>query len=63
LRRANAATLLTINGSNELINLGGGLGSRYADVHAARHRAGDRLDDHIVRVFVRRRLGVALVTR
>lgn len=30
LWRANAAALLTINGSNELINLGGGLGSRYA---------------------------------
>ena len=28
--RANAAALLTINGSNELINLGGGLGNRYA---------------------------------
>lgn len=30
LLRANAAALLTINGSNELINLGGGLGNRYA---------------------------------
>jgi len=30
LWRANAAALLTINGSNESINLGGGLGSRYA---------------------------------
>jgi drug/metabolite transporter (DMT)-like permease len=30
LLRVNAAALLTINGSNELINLGGGLGSRYA---------------------------------
>jgi uncharacterized membrane protein len=30
LWRANAAALLTINGSNELINLGGGLGNRYA---------------------------------
>jgi hypothetical protein len=30
LWRANAAALLTINGSNELINLGAGLGSRYA---------------------------------
>jgi drug/metabolite transporter (DMT)-like permease len=30
LWRANAAALLTINGSNELINLGGGFGSRYA---------------------------------
>ena len=28
--RANRAALLTINGSNELINLGGTLGSRYA---------------------------------
>jgi len=28
--RANMTALLTINGSNELINLGGGLGSRYA---------------------------------
>jgi hypothetical protein len=28
--RANAAALLTIEGSNKLINLGGGLGSRYA---------------------------------
>ncbi len=28
--RANLAGLLTINGSNELINLGGGLGNRYA---------------------------------
>ncbi len=28
--RANTAALLTINGSNELINLGGGLGNRYA---------------------------------
>jgi drug/metabolite transporter (DMT)-like permease len=30
LFRANAAALLTVNGSNELINLGGGLGNRYA---------------------------------
>ena len=30
LLRNNAAALLTINGSNELINLGGGLGNRYA---------------------------------
>ena len=30
LFRANAAALMGINGSNELINLGGGLGSRYA---------------------------------
>jgi drug/metabolite transporter (DMT)-like permease len=30
LLRAEPAALLTINGSNELINLGGGLGSRYA---------------------------------
>jgi uncharacterized membrane protein len=30
LLRANAAALLTVNGSNELINLGGGLGNRYA---------------------------------
>jgi drug/metabolite transporter (DMT)-like permease len=30
LFRANAAALMSINGSNELINLGGGLGSRYA---------------------------------
>ncbi len=28
--RANTAALLSINGSNELINLGGGLGNRYA---------------------------------
>ncbi len=28
--RANTTALLTINGSNELINLGGGLGNRYA---------------------------------
>jgi drug/metabolite transporter (DMT)-like permease len=28
--RRNTAALLTINGSNELINLGGGLGNRYA---------------------------------
>ena len=28
--RANTRALLTINGSNELINLGGGLGNRYA---------------------------------
>ncbi|MGB7099075.1 MAG: hypothetical protein WBD95_09945 [Xanthobacteraceae bacterium] len=28
--RANRTALLTINGSNELINLGGALGSRYA---------------------------------
>ena len=28
--RTNTAALLTINGSNELINLGGGLGNRYA---------------------------------
>ena len=30
LLRNNAAALLTINGSNELINLGGALGNRYA---------------------------------
>ncbi len=30
LLRQNTAALLTINGSNELINLGGGLGNRYA---------------------------------
>jgi hypothetical protein len=30
LLRANATALLTINGSNELVNLGGGLGNRYA---------------------------------
>jgi drug/metabolite transporter (DMT)-like permease len=30
LLRTNTAALLTINGSNELINLGGGLGNRYA---------------------------------
>jgi uncharacterized membrane protein len=30
LLRVNAAALLAINGSNELINLGGGLGNRYA---------------------------------
>ncbi len=30
LLRANTTALLTINGSNELINLGGGLGNRYA---------------------------------
>jgi hypothetical protein len=30
LVRANTAALLSINASNELINLGGGLGSRYA---------------------------------
>ncbi len=30
MRRANAAALSTIEGSNKLINLGGGLGSRYA---------------------------------
>ena len=34
LWRANAAALLTINGSNELINLGGGLGNRYALIFA-----------------------------
>jgi hypothetical protein len=28
--RANTSALLAINGSNELINLGGGLGNRYA---------------------------------
>jgi EamA-like transporter family len=28
--RANTAALLSINGSNELINIGGGLGNRYA---------------------------------
>jgi hypothetical protein len=28
--RANTVALLSINGSNELINLGGGLGNRYA---------------------------------
>ncbi len=28
--RANTGALLAINGSNELINLGGGLGNRYA---------------------------------
>jgi hypothetical protein len=28
--RANTAALLSINASNELINLGGGLGNRYA---------------------------------
>jgi hypothetical protein len=28
LFRSNAAALLTVNGSNELINLGGGLGNR-----------------------------------
>ncbi len=28
--RTNTAALLTVNGSNELINLGGGLGNRYA---------------------------------
>ena len=33
MRRANAA-LLTIEGSNKLINLGGGLGSRYALIFA-----------------------------
>jgi drug/metabolite transporter (DMT)-like permease len=30
LFRSNAAALLSINGSNELINLGGSLGNRYA---------------------------------
>jgi uncharacterized membrane protein len=30
LLRSNTAALLSINGSNELINLGGGLGNRYA---------------------------------
>ena len=30
LMRANTAALLSINASNELINLGGGLGNRYA---------------------------------
>jgi drug/metabolite transporter (DMT)-like permease len=30
LLHANAVALLTVNGSNELINLGGGLGNRYA---------------------------------
>jgi drug/metabolite transporter (DMT)-like permease len=30
LFRAHAAALLAVNGSNELINLGGGLGNRYA---------------------------------
>jgi len=30
LMRTNTAALLSINGSNELINLGGGLGNRYA---------------------------------
>jgi hypothetical protein len=30
LIRANTAALLSINASNELINLGGGLGNRYA---------------------------------
>jgi drug/metabolite transporter (DMT)-like permease len=30
LLRSNTAALLAINGSNELINLGGGLGNRYA---------------------------------
>lgn len=30
LMRANAVALLAVNGSNELINLGGGLGNRYA---------------------------------
>jgi uncharacterized membrane protein len=30
LLRVNTAALLTINGSNELVNLGGGLGNRYA---------------------------------
>jgi hypothetical protein len=30
LLRANTGALLSINGSNELINLGGGLGNRYA---------------------------------
>jgi drug/metabolite transporter (DMT)-like permease len=32
--RANTAALLTINGSNELINLGGSLGNRYAMMFA-----------------------------
>jgi drug/metabolite transporter (DMT)-like permease len=34
LLRSNTAALLAINGSNELINLGGGLGNRYALVFA-----------------------------
>ena len=50
LLRVNAAALLAINGSNELINLGGGLGNRYA-----RHRAGNQLDDSFVRVCILRR--------
>lgn len=34
MRRANAAALLTVEWSNKLINLGGGLGSRYALIFA-----------------------------
>jgi hypothetical protein len=34
LLRTNTVSLLAINGSNELINLGGGLGNRYALVFA-----------------------------
>jgi uncharacterized membrane protein len=34
LLRSNTAALLTINGANELINIGGGLGNRYALVLA-----------------------------
>src|SRR5262245_65581121 len=34
LLRSNTTALLAINGSNELINLGGGLGNRYALISA-----------------------------
>jgi EamA-like transporter family len=34
LLRSNTMALLAINGSNELINLGGGLGNRYALIYA-----------------------------
>jgi uncharacterized membrane protein YdcZ (DUF606 family) len=34
LLRSNTAALLTINGANEFINIGGGLGNRYALVLA-----------------------------
>ena len=59
--RVNTLALLSINGANELINLGGGLGNRYALMFAPlSYGSGDRLDDDAIRLCFRRCIELVL---
>ena len=60
MRRANAAALLSVDGSNKSINLGGGLGSRYALMFTPLGIVQAISSTTTLLVFL---FGVALVTR